>query len=166
MAAAGLSDSWNLDIFIWISLGWKKSELPVGPAKVGAEVESIHILGANNQKGPYTAIIAAGGGEVEANHAYGAAYYGEEVVDYFSGETEREPIRLMEGGHRQYLGGLYWGGEHSSTKDTGMYFGVRAGPVAVGIGGNLQAGFVGSLAGVIAPGLMVPAVVYAVVYRW
>jgi hypothetical protein len=119
--------------------------LGLGPVHVTAEVESVHIIGANLSEGLYTAIIGAGGVEVSVGRGYGALYVGQEVIDPSGPAGERrEWLVLGEAGLRIWggiagpLGGVYINPAHLSTAETGMYYGVSAGPFALGIGSNFD----------------------------
>jgi hypothetical protein len=139
----------NPELFGWVSY---EKELGVrGKTKKGtslhaaAGLETILIAG-ENSTGPFTADVLAEaltvGGEGTKRSAYAGVFGGWENVTQYtsSGEEptfEREPIILVEGGFGLTVAGAYQTGFHG--EDTGLYFGLRAGPyAAIGIGFNID----------------------------
>jgi hypothetical protein len=124
------------------------AKLHGGDVEVEAGVEFVGILGVD-EKGPFQASIAAIGAGVEVEgvagqSAYVAAFKGVEKVSHtpgldWPGTVEHESIILVEGGFGPAVAGFYHTGGSSFATTTGVYLGVRAGPVAGGIGFNLDA---------------------------
>jgi RHS repeat-associated protein len=121
------------DVFGWIS--YTREVLPHG-VPVNVATEWIGVAGINTDTGPFRASILAVGLEAGNDKAYGAIFGGKEWIHSSGHERHEEDIILVEGGYGPVCSGAYetTDPKRGQKSEKGLFFGLKAGRFAGGIG--------------------------------